>query len=133
MKEALCIVLLSVYAYGTYQRNKVWRTEETLWKDVIEKNPRSGRGLMNYGLALMQRGDYVGAMRYYERAMAFVPNYPFLHTNIGICLASTGRFPEAIMHFRRSEELDPQNGYGLRRFHQVWYDKWEAEAERIQK
>lgn len=44
-----CFILLSLYGYGTHERNKVWRTDETLWKDVTEKSPKNARGLMNYG------------------------------------------------------------------------------------
>src|SRR5207248_6231645 len=35
--------------YATFQRNKVWKTEESLWHDVVTKSPRNPRGLMNYG------------------------------------------------------------------------------------
>ena len=41
----------------------VWHTEETLWRDVTQKSPGNGRGFMNYGLALMAKGDYAGAER----------------------------------------------------------------------
>src|SRR5437762_11811344 len=30
-----------------------WKSEETLWHDVVLKSPRNGRGLMNYGNTLM--------------------------------------------------------------------------------
>ncbi|MCH5718095.1 hypothetical protein [Niabella hibiscisoli] len=30
-------LIIGLNAYGVYQRNQVWRTEETLWKDVTEK------------------------------------------------------------------------------------------------
>jgi protein O-mannosyl-transferase len=63
-----CILLLSAFAYGTHQRNIVWHTEETLWKDVTEKSPRNGRGLMNYGLTQMAKGKTIEALDYFERA-----------------------------------------------------------------
>lgn len=59
------LAVLALYALGTLQRNKVWRTEETLWQDVTEKSPENGRGLMNYGLALMSQG------RLYRRRKIF--------------------------------------------------------------
>ncbi|MGH9829147.1 MAG: hypothetical protein ACREDR_38500, partial [Blastocatellia bacterium] len=45
---AVCILLIA--AAGTWQRNRVWHTDESLWLDVTEKSPKNGRGLMNYGL-----------------------------------------------------------------------------------
>jgi hypothetical protein len=50
---AAAIGILSAAGYGAHRRNEVWRTEESLWRDVTVKSPANGRGLMNYGLALM--------------------------------------------------------------------------------
>ena len=72
------LVVLAPYAYGTYQRNKVWHTDETLWRDVTEKSPNNGRGLMNYGLTLMAKADYAGAERYFNKALTLTPNYHVL-------------------------------------------------------
>lgn len=35
---AIGLLLLAMLAWGTYQRNEAWRTEETLWRDDIEKS-----------------------------------------------------------------------------------------------
>src|ERR1035437_1392340 len=98
----LSFVLVSIYAYGTYERNKVWRTEETLWKDVTEKSPRNARGLMNYGLALMARGDYRNAEKYFTDALKISPYYPYLHINMGILKNATGNSPEAEQYFKNA-------------------------------
>jgi tetratricopeptide (TPR) repeat protein len=99
--------LLAAYGFGTYQRNEVWRTPETLWHDVSIKSPRNGRGLMNYGLALMRRGDYQGALSHFERALAFTPNYALLEVNLGIATNALGRHDEAERHFQRAVSLEP--------------------------
>jgi hypothetical protein len=46
----LALLALSGYAYGVHRRNEVWRSEETLWLDDVQKSPHNGRGLMNYAL-----------------------------------------------------------------------------------
>ena len=96
------LIVLAAYAYGTYQRNKVWLTEETLWRDVTEKSPNNGRGLMNYGLTLMAKADYAGAERYFNRALSLTPNYHVLHVNLGILKEATGHPVEAESFFRRA-------------------------------
>jgi len=53
----------------------VWHNEETLWYDVTLKSPQNGRGLMNYGLTQMEKGDYVRALNYFTRALEFSPDY----------------------------------------------------------
>lgn len=81
---SLVILLLGGFAYGAHERNKVWKTEETLWKDVAEKSPKNARGLMNYGLSLMSRGDYQNAEKYFTKAIGMWPYYYSLHINMGV-------------------------------------------------
>lgn len=102
-----CLVLL-LSATGTYARNQVWRTEETLWQDVTIKNPENGRGWMNYGLTLMARGDFAGAQGCFVRARSLDSTYPLVAVNLGIALAGLGRHAEAEAEFRRAEALDPR-------------------------
>ncbi len=95
-------LILSGYAYATYQRNEVWHTEESLWHDVTVKSPGNGRGLMNYGLSKMATGDYVTADIYFEKALKLLPAYPNLYTNIGILKAATGHAGEAEVYFKKA-------------------------------
>ncbi len=104
---AVILILLAAYAYGTHQRNDVWKTEETLWHDVAEKSPENGRGLMNYGLTLMAKGDYAGAEKYFKRALELTPNYPTLHINMGVLKAALGNAAEAEEYFRKAISLGP--------------------------
>ena len=60
-------VIISAHAYGTYQRNEVWDSEESLWLDVTIKSPKNGRGMMNYGLVKMSAGDMEQAIQYFEK------------------------------------------------------------------
>jgi tetratricopeptide (TPR) repeat protein len=106
---AVALVLLAGYAWGTRARNEVWRTEESLWRDVTVKSPRNGRGWMNYGLALMARGDRAGAEAAYLKALDLVPSYLYLHVNLGILRASIGKDREAEEHFKKALELGAEN------------------------
>lgn len=99
--------LLLAYAAAARQRNEVWRTEESLWLDVTRKSPRNGRGLMNYGLTQMKKGEYRRALDYFERALAFTPNYAILEINLGIVNGSLNRDRKAEGHFRRALSLAP--------------------------
>ncbi|TSJ43762.1 hypothetical protein FO440_06125 [Mucilaginibacter corticis] len=94
-------LLLTTYAYGTWQRNEVWHDEESLWHDVAIKSPKNGRGLMNYGLSKMAAGDYVTADIYYQRALKLLPNYFSLYINIAILKAATGHIDEAETYFKK--------------------------------
>ncbi len=80
---ALSIILIG-HAYGTTQRNIVWDSRESLWSDVVKKSPKNARGLMNYGLSHMEKGDYDSAIEYFNRAYKLEPNYSLIHINLGI-------------------------------------------------
>ncbi len=106
---AATVCLLLVYAAAAYQRNEVWRTEESLWLDVTRKSPNNGRGLMNYGLTQMKKGEYQTALAYFDRAAAFTPNYSILEINLGIVNGSLNRDQKAEAHFRRALSLTPND------------------------
>jgi len=101
------LIMLFGYAYGTYQRNKVWHTEESLWYDVTLKSPLNGRGLMNYGLTQMEHGKYPVAGLYFNRALRLLPNYYALNVNMGILKAATGDKITAEFYFIKAIQLGP--------------------------
>ena len=109
----MAVVLLGAYGFAVHERNRVWRTEETLWLDDVQKSPHNGRGLMNYGLTQMARGAYPEALDYFERALRFTPNYAALEINLGVvngAMADGGRpelAAEAERHFQRAMALTP--------------------------
>ncbi len=119
-------LVLAAEAFGTHQRNNVWRTEESLWRDVTEKSPKNGRGLMNYGLILMARGDYIGALSYFERALMYTPNYSTLEINLGIANGGLHRDAEAERHFARAVALAPDTAEPY-----FYYARWLHDAGRL--
>jgi tetratricopeptide (TPR) repeat protein len=85
------LVAIGANAVGTYERNKDWASEETLWRDVVEKSPANGRAWMNYGLTQMSKGQYDEAKRLFERALQYSPNYHLIEVNLGIVRHSSVR------------------------------------------
>ena len=123
---AVCAVILAVAARGTWQRNIVWRDEESLWFDVTLKSPRNGRGLMNYGLTQMEKGDYVRALSYFTRGLEYNPDYYVLEINLGIANGALNNDEEAERHFARSLELAPQDAQAL-----YFYASWLRDRGRL--
>ena len=122
---AIALLSLCGYAYGAHVRNTVWRTEDSLWKDNVEKNPHNGRGLMIYGLDLMEQGNYQQALALFQKASIYTPNYATLEMNLGVlngAMADQGdaaRAGEVERHFQRAIALTPgdDNAYAL-------YGRW---------
>lgn len=105
---ALFLLILIGNAHGVRKRNVVWSSAENLWHDVTIKSPNNGRGLMNYGLALMRRGDLQGAYEYYQKALLLVPHYSYLHINLGVVNNAMGRKAEAEEHFKKGVTYGPR-------------------------
>jgi Flp pilus assembly protein TadD len=105
----VALIAVGANALGTYERNKVFLSAETLWRDVVEKSPANGRGLMNYGLAKMARGQYEEAKQLFDRAAIHTPNYATLEVNLGIVTDRLGRPAAAEAHFARALQLQPND------------------------
>ncbi len=105
----LSLIAIMAHATGTYMRNEVWSSGETLWKDVTEKSPLNGRGWMNYGNALMKKGDYEGAKVCFNKTIELWPQYSYAYINMGVLHAATGDNKAAESSFRNSMRFNPNN------------------------
>ena len=101
------VLFLCANGYATFQRNKVWKTDETLWHDVVLKSPHNGRGLMAYGIQLMNRGDYQDALFYFHRALALTPQYYMLLINLAVAENATNQSALAEEHFKDALQEAP--------------------------
>ncbi|MGA3049802.1 MAG: tetratricopeptide repeat protein [Terracidiphilus sp.] len=124
--SAVAILLLSLYAYGAHLRNQVWRTDESLWLDDVEKSPHNGRGLMNYGLTQMAKGAYPVALDYFQRALLYTPNYASLEINLGIVHGAMNQATEAEQHFQRAIDFAPADDEA-----HFFYGRWLYQSGRI--
>ncbi len=106
---AFVMLILGGNILGTWERNKVWSSDETLWYDVTVKSPNNGRGLMNYGLSQMSKGNYDDAEKYFVKALERIPNYSYLHVNMGVLKNAQGKATEAENHFKTGLALSPNN------------------------
>ena len=70
---ALPSVLLLVLGGLTWNQNRIYRNEETLWRDTIAKNPSSWMAQNNLGLALTARGQTAAAAVHFEESLRLEP------------------------------------------------------------
>lgn len=113
------ILILTACAAGTWHRNRVWRTDESLWLDAVQKSPASSRGQMNYALVLRKKGDLAGALEYLERADKLTPQAPLVKLNLGLVLGDLDRNGEAEQQFQEAIDLDPAD-WRLWRYYSEW-------------
>ncbi len=106
---AVLVIVLCLNAYGVYCRNEVWHTEESLWHDVTLKSPENGRGLMNYALTQMDKGNFVVADYYYKKARIYSPEYSDLYINMGILAGDMHKPQEAEQDFKAAIVYAPED------------------------
>lgn len=108
-RAGLVAAAAAVLLFGalTAARNRVWRSDEALWADVIAGAPQSARAQMNYGLALMSQGRLDEAEPHLREAVRLAPYYPYAHINLAQWLLARGRGPEARDLLDRAVVLGP--------------------------
>ena len=101
------LLVISLHAYGTYQRNIVWSSSETLWYDATVKSPKNGRAAMNYGLTLMAKGKYEETLPYFKQCLEAMPYWAYININMGILRNAMGFPAEAEQYFKNAVRYQP--------------------------
>jgi tetratricopeptide (TPR) repeat protein len=91
----------------TVQRNKVYRSELTLWQDTVAKNPLNARAHFNLGLGFEKSGDLHAAVSEYRIALRLRPTHAKAHNNLGSVLLTQGEVAAAAESFQRAIGLWP--------------------------
>ncbi|MBT4500206.1 MAG: tetratricopeptide repeat protein [Gemmatimonadetes bacterium] len=97
--------LLLVLAVLTWERNRVWEDEFSLWGDAVARAPGMFRAQSNWGLALYERRDLDGALVAFARALELNPAYGKTWNNLGLVYEEMGRFGEALEAYEKGLEL----------------------------
>ena len=78
----MLLVLLPMFALGTATRNNDWISEISLWKDSVQKNPKSTRSHNNLGKAYFEKGDLALATHHLEKSVANISHFIDTQYNI---------------------------------------------------
>lgn len=103
----LFLIAALVLSAATFSRNRVWRSETSLWEDTVRKSPGKARGYGNLGFAYKKAGRDDEALASYLTAVRLNPHYAKAHNNIGVILAARGQHVEADGHYRKAIKSEP--------------------------
>jgi tetratricopeptide (TPR) repeat protein len=114
---AAIVVLAVVVACGTVTRarNADYVSDETLWRDAVQKQPDNHRARVYYGVALMNGGRFREAEAQFVESLRLRPSDPVALGRLGAALAAQGRFDEAIDTWEKSLALEPDD-YATQRY-----------------
>lgn len=114
----------------TYQRNRLFESEERLWAAVVELRPDNARARINYGIELMKSGREAAAE---DQMRAALPLHADRDTRaqilvqLGSSLAARRQSDEGIKYLEEALALKP----GLPEAHSILGQTYEARGDRL--
>lgn len=103
----LIFLIIGTNSFATYQRNKVWKNEGTLWNDVIAKSPDKARPYLcrgNYYKNLKRNKE---ALSDFTKSISLNPAYIEPYNNKGTTLYNEGLLTEALSYLNYAIENSP--------------------------
>lgn len=105
-------VVLVLYSVAAYQRNAIWQSPLTLFKDVVTKNRSNAEvsmGYYNCGNEFLRLGKLDDAVSVYTAAINVHPGYSEALYNRGLTYFYMGNNPGAIDDFSSAISLNDSN------------------------
>jgi tetratricopeptide (TPR) repeat protein len=108
-RPLVLIPILVALLILSFQRTQIWRTEESLWTDAVEKAPNKIRPRIQLARALPpDRG-----IQLLEQTKTIAPNDPRVASEQGRLYLRVGDPNQALIEFGRALALDPSNAAAL--------------------
>ncbi|MBU0469242.1 MAG: tetratricopeptide repeat protein [Candidatus Omnitrophica bacterium] len=104
----LCLLTIA-YSKLTYQRNKVWNSEVSLWEDIAKKSPKKWRVHYNLGSEYSILGKNELALRSINESIRLNPVNADSYNNRGNIYARTGMYAQALRNYDKAIEFDSKN------------------------
>lgn len=104
---AVCII--AILTITTFVRNTVWKSEISLWEDVVEQFPNNARALNNLSAAYIDAGRYLDAIEKSRRTLTLAPGNTNAYNNIGFAYFKLGMLQEARDAFEEAIRYNPDS------------------------
>ena len=105
------IPIVFILSFLTYQQNKLWRDEITMYSNSLTYSPNSIRMLNNLGIAYTEQNEFSLATAEFRKAIQLSDGSLLGHFNLALALeldpAGPATHEEAISELKHTLELDP--------------------------
>ena len=112
-------ICLATMAALTFQRACVFTSNQRLWRDNLEKTPRSARIWCELGMAYVNAGALDEAIVYFDNSLELDPKHVAAWLDRGIARADAHRYLEAIGDYDKAIALKPDSP-------EAWYNRGNA-------
>ncbi|MBI4598223.1 MAG: tetratricopeptide repeat protein [Candidatus Omnitrophica bacterium] len=103
----LVIGIAAIFTGLTMRRNADYRSELSMWQDIIAKRPQNFRAQNTLGSELLHLGRRAEAVSHFEAAIRLKPDYVEAYYNLGLARMLLGQAEAAKAAFHRALELKP--------------------------
>jgi tetratricopeptide (TPR) repeat protein len=122
-RTILLFLFIPCLALATVNRNRVWLSRESLWRDVIRKSPQKPRGYNNLGQFYQEEGQHERSGRYFHKMLELDPFYHYeAHFHLGWGYQEQGNLSSAREHYEQSLNLNPAQPKALYNLGLTYYD-----------
>lgn len=118
----LILILISVSAYATYSRCKIWKNSETLWSDIILKNQQSETAYNNRGEYYYQQGELEKALADYNEGIRIQPNQPSPYNNRAIIYYKRKQYDLALKDIEKALSIEPEYAAAYNNKGNIYYN-----------
>lgn len=100
-------LLVFVFSVSTFQRNKVWKDDISLFSNVLKNNPNVLEALNNRGNAYNYKGQFELAIKDFNRGLEIQPNYQNFYNNRAQSYYLLDSLDLALKDLDQAIKLDP--------------------------
>jgi Flp pilus assembly protein TadD len=123
---AVCLIL--ILSVLTFQRARVFASQEKLMRDTLAKNPAAWTSYNDLGIVLAKRGDYVAAINEFQNSLRCNPGYADARLNLGVALLLQGRPAEAEPQFLEVLKVKPYEPAAHRQLAEILVEQGRDQA-----
>jgi len=119
----ITLVFFATYSASSFERAKVWKNNETLWKDTALRSPNY-HTLYAYGASLEQEGRLQEAELWLRKSLAMDPDFFAPYMVLGSIYSQQGDYDKSLYNLRRAVDLSEPG---------KWAEVWELLGQVYQK
>ncbi|MFI5303694.1 MAG: tetratricopeptide repeat protein [Nitrospiria bacterium] len=106
----IVVCLVTILSFISYNQNRVWKSEVTVWSNVLQKNPSSFIGTFSLGYGYLNEAQFEKAEYYFNKSLGLSPPKEYLYyiyNNLGAVYESRREIEKAFDEYRAAVNLSP--------------------------
>ncbi len=98
--------IILTFSMMTFNQITTWKNSATLFEHALSVTHDNWVAHLNYGEALLERGQVEEAIRQYQKALVIKPDFELAYLNIGVAFAKKGQTDHAIANYQKALSIE---------------------------